>query len=323
MGVLHMIKTVVPLQKRNYVVFEVKNNLLEDQRKATLSKFSSDSFKKVAQVTLGEPDAEFVAKIHEELLTLKQKNSDRAFREEQKEKKRQKAAEKRKKDAEKAAKKRAKEAEKKKKEAEKAKKAAEKAKKAAEAKEGDEEKNEEEEKEEDEEPEPMSEEEPEEVEEEEKEEEPPKVELDAEEKATKFLKRRPDITFFDRDSHFDKFSVPEKAEGFDELRFSWADAKKSKEYLKNHIIELKISSRVNGLKPTPWFRERVAMWEKAVATWHAKVKAYRAAVQARLQKKRQKEQKAAAAAKKKADAEAKAAKKAEEAAKAKEEGKEA
>merc|ERR1711948_246994 len=102
-----------------------------------------------------------------------------------------------------------------------------KAKKAAEAKEGDEEKNEEEEKEEDEEPEPVSEEEPEEVEEEEKEEEPPKVELDAEEKATKFLKRRPDITFFDRDSHFDKFSVPEKAEGFDELRFSWADAKKS------------------------------------------------------------------------------------------------
>merc|ERR1712039_137085 len=85
--------------------------------------------------------------------------------------------------------------------------------------------------------------------------------LDAEEKATKFLKRRPDITFFDRDSHFDKFSVPEKAEGFDELRFSWADAKKSKEYLKNHIIELKISSRVQGLKPTPWFRERVGMGE--------------------------------------------------------------
>merc|ERR1712039_388569 len=186
-----------------------------------------------------------------------------------------KAAEKRKKDAEKAAKKRAKEAEKKKKEAEKAKKAAEKAKKAAEAKEGDEEKNEEEEKEEDEEPEPMSEEEPEEVEEEEKEEEPPKVELDAEEKATKFRTKRPDITFQDHDTNFDKFSMPDKAEGFDELRFSWADEKKSKEYLKNYVIEKKISSRVPGLKPSAWFRERVAAWEKAVATWHAKVKAYR------------------------------------------------
>merc|ERR1712151_85618 len=284
-------------QKRNYVVFEIKNNLVEDQRKALLDKFPSHSFKKIAQVSLGEPNAEFVAKTHEELLKIKQNKSDKAFRAEQAEKRRQKQAEKRKKDAEKAAKKRAKEAEKKKKEAEKAKKAAEKAKKAAEAKEGDEEKKEEEEKEEDEEPEPMSEEEP----EEEKEEEPPKVELDDEENATKFRTKRPDITFQDHDTNFDKFSMPDKAEGFDELRFSWADGKKSKEYLKNYVIEKKISSRVNGLKPSPWFREKVAAWEKAVANWHAKVKAYRGAVQARLEKKRQKERKAAAAAKKKAD----------------------
>merc|ERR1712151_165558 len=81
----------------------------------------------------------------------------------------------------------------------------------------------------------------------------------------------------------------DKAEGFDELRFSWDNEKKSKEYLKNYVIEKKISSRVNGLNPTPWFRERVAAYEKEVATWHAKVKAYRAAVQARLQKKQEKE----------------------------------
>merc|ERR1711920_982768 len=174
----HMIKTIAPLQKRNHVVFEVKNNLLEEHRKATLSKFSSDSFKRVAQVTLGDPNADFLAKTHEELLKAKQKKSDREFWQEQKEKKRQKQQEKRKKEWEKAEKKKAKEAEKKKREAEKAKKAAEKAKKAeekakkaAEAKEGDEEKKEEEEeeeKEDEEEPEPMSEEEPEEVEEEEK-----------------------------------------------------------------------------------------------------------------------------------------------------------
>merc|ERR1712190_535192 len=89
-SVSHMIKTIAPLQKRNYVIFEVKNNLLEEQRKATLSKFSSDSFKKVAQVTLGDPDADFLAKTHEDLLKQKQKNSDREFWREQKEKKRQK-----------------------------------------------------------------------------------------------------------------------------------------------------------------------------------------------------------------------------------------
>merc|ERR1712217_104718 len=133
---------------------------------------------------------------------------------------------------------------------------------------------------------------------------------------------KPDVSFFDHDACFDKFSVPDKAEGFDELRFSWDNEKKSKEYLKNYVIEKKISSRVSGLNPTPWFHQRVAAYEKEVATWHAKVKAYRAAVQARLNKKREKERKAAAAAKKKADEEAKAAKKAEEAAKAKEGGKE-
>merc|ERR1712217_430031 len=56
------IKRLAPLQKRNYVLLDVKNNLLEEQRKATLGKFPSDSFKKVAQVTLGEPDKEFCCK---------------------------------------------------------------------------------------------------------------------------------------------------------------------------------------------------------------------------------------------------------------------
>merc|ERR1712217_883674 len=104
----HMIKTIATLQKRNYVVFEVKNNLLEEQRKATLSKFSSDSFKKVAQVTLGDPDSDFLAKTHEELVKQKQKSSDREFWREQKEKKRQKQQEKRKKDWERAEKNKAK-----------------------------------------------------------------------------------------------------------------------------------------------------------------------------------------------------------------------
>merc|ERR1712060_877852 len=101
-----------------------------------------------------------------------------------------------------------------------------------------------------------------------------------------------------------------------------ADNKKSKEHLRNYAIGKKISSRVNKVGPTPWFKERVSAWEQAVATWHAKVKAHRVAVQARLQKKQEQERKAAAAAKKKADEEAKAAKKAEEAEKAKAEGKE-
>merc|ERR1712039_1085495 len=104
-SVSRLIKTVAPLQK---------SNLLEEQRKALLNKFPSSSFKKVAQVTLGDPDAAFVAKTHEELLRFKQKNADKVFRQEQAEKRQQKLIEKRKKDAEKAKKKREKEAAKKK-----------------------------------------------------------------------------------------------------------------------------------------------------------------------------------------------------------------
>merc|ERR1711948_23350 len=170
--------------------FEVQNNILE-QRKALLNQFPSQSFKKVAQVTLGEPDAAFVAKTHEEILRVKQRNADKDFRQEQAEKRRQRQAEKRKKDAEKAAKKRLKEAEKKKKEAEKAKKAAEKAKKAEEKAKKAEEKK------------------------------------DGEEKAQKFLKNiRHDLGFHEVAQSFEKFSVPEKTKGFDDIRFSWADQKK-------------------------------------------------------------------------------------------------
>merc|ERR1712060_831017 len=134
----NMVKNVAPLQKRNYVILEVMNNLLVEGRKATLDSFPNEVFKKVAQVTLGEPNADFTQKTHEELLRRKQYKCDEEFKIAQAEKKRQKLAEKRKKEIEKAQKKRAKEADKKKKEAEKAKKAAE------EAKEGDEEKKEDE-----------------------------------------------------------------------------------------------------------------------------------------------------------------------------------
>merc|ERR1711957_407315 len=107
------------------------------------------------------------------------------------------------------------------------KKAAAKKKAAEEKKEGEEEEEEEEE----------------EKEEEEKDEDPPKVELTAEEQALRFIKSStPDLVPYVLSTSFSKFSAPEKDEGFTEIRYEWAKAPKSKEYLKAWILEKKTST---------------------------------------------------------------------------------
>merc|ERR1712194_103516 len=105
--------------------------------------------------------------------------------------------------------------------------------------------------------------------------------------------------------NFGKFSVPKKDEGFDAIKYSWADGAKSQEYLKNYIMEKKISSRVEDLVPSQWFKDKWTAWDKAVKDWNAKLGAHKSAVQVRLDKKRKKELAVAAAARKKADDEAK------------------
>merc|ERR1711920_133258 len=49
-----MIKSIAPLQGRNYVVMEVKGNLIKESREGMLKKFSGECFKRVAHVQLGE-----------------------------------------------------------------------------------------------------------------------------------------------------------------------------------------------------------------------------------------------------------------------------
>merc|ERR1712060_479824 len=51
--------SLAPLQCRSYVVMEVRGNLLKDERKALLDRFSASTFKAVACVIVGEPSAEF------------------------------------------------------------------------------------------------------------------------------------------------------------------------------------------------------------------------------------------------------------------------
>merc|ERR1711920_1114527 len=130
-----MIKSLAPIQPRNYIMMEVKGNLLSDSRAALLQKFPSDTFKKVAHVQLGEPSLEFKKKTQEVTLKAKQEQSDKEFKWKKEQEKREKEAEKKRKAVEKAKNKAMKEAAKKQKEL---KKAAEAEKKEAEKKKAEE-----------------------------------------------------------------------------------------------------------------------------------------------------------------------------------------
>mmetsp|Transcript_90704 Transcript_90704/g.290750 ORF Transcript_90704/g.290750 Transcript_90704/m.290750 type:complete len:856 (-) Transcript_90704:113-2680(-) len=157
--------SIAPLQSRNYIVMEVRGNLMKDTRKELLSKFEMPGFKKTALVVVGEPTADFKKKTAEYTLKAKQEASDRAFKVKKMEEKRQKMVAKQAKEAEKKKNKLEKERAKKLAEAKKKMEAEKKKKEAAAAKkEGEEEEQKDEEEEKKEEPEPM------EVEEEEEEE---------------------------------------------------------------------------------------------------------------------------------------------------------
>jgi len=282
-SVRRLVNTIAAVVPRNYVIMEVKANLVEADRKQILQRFSAPHFRKVAQVVMGEPSAEYKKVELEKMLKEKQEKSDALWHAKKAEKERKKRVAERAKQLAEA---------KKKFEEEKKKKAEEaaKEKKDEEKKEDDkEEKKEEESKMEVEEGAAKDEEKKDEaMEEEEEETEPPKVELTDEEKAKFF--RKPaisDLTSKTLNDAFASFSIPEKAEGFDDVRFEWQKAAKSQEYLRNWVVERKRTTRMDNLQPSAWFRETLKTWQKTLLEWQAKQTAFKAspAGKAQAQKK--------------------------------------
>merc|ERR1712151_980837 len=80
LSVRRILSRVAPLVPRNYVVMEVKSNLIEDERKEILSRFNSAHFKKVAHVVMGEPTEDFKQMRLDKLLKDKQEKADAAWR---------------------------------------------------------------------------------------------------------------------------------------------------------------------------------------------------------------------------------------------------
>eukprot|EP00933_Yihiella_yeosuensis_P046955 TRINITY_DN4258_c0_g1_i1.p1 TRINITY_DN4258_c0_g1~~TRINITY_DN4258_c0_g1_i1.p1 ORF type:complete len:1006 (+),score=337.27 TRINITY_DN4258_c0_g1_i1:69-3086(+) len=264
--VLKIVSTILP---RNYIIPEVKGNLMVDERKKILNRFPSHSFKKVVNVVVGEPPAAYKKFVQEVMLKEKQDESDAAFKRKKAEAARKKAEEERQKKREEERKKRAEEIKKAREAKQKA--AAGEGKEEAAAEDGEEKKEEaeeekkEEEKVEEKADEPM-----------EEEEAPPKVELTDEEKKLWYRKTKvSDLTVKDLAVNYTKFSLPTKEEGFDAITYTWAKEDKATDYMKKWVGGKKMTQKVEDLYPSEWFKQKWGEWTRLVSVWKRKQSEFR------------------------------------------------
>eukprot|EP00419_Tripos_fusus_P022968 CAMPEP_0172718730 /NCGR_PEP_ID=MMETSP1074-20121228/75096_1 /TAXON_ID=2916 /ORGANISM="Ceratium fusus, Strain PA161109" /LENGTH=937 /DNA_ID=CAMNT_0013543999 /DNA_START=51 /DNA_END=2861 /DNA_ORIENTATION=- len=252
-SVRRVLHAVAPLQRRNYVVMEVKSNLLKEERKDILSKWSASGFKRTAAVMMGEPPAALAARCQDLKLKAKQVVADAAF------------------SAKKAEEQKKKIIEKQQREVERQRKRAEKAAKLAAAEKAHGQQGESEKKEGDEADEELKDSGDEEDETMKDQEEPPKVELTEEEKSRPFRKTPlPDLGAYILSTSFTKFSIPQQEEGFDEVRFDWSKGNDCQEYLKQWVRNRKLTTRIEDLQPSDWFSSKWKEWQKTLQAWHAK-----------------------------------------------------
>jgi len=260
MSVRKVINAVAPVMPRNYLIMEVKSNLVAAERQEVLKKFNYPCYKKTARVVMGAPNTAFKQLVQDKLLKEKQAKANNAFK-----------AEKANKERKKLVAQRQKEADKRRKDADKARAVVKKKKEDDEKKakgEAVEEEKEEPKEEEKEEPE---------AEKEDEESEPPVVELTDAEKKNYFLpKATPDLTPQVMSSSYGKFSTPDDAEGFDDIVYEWEKGEKATAYLKQWVLNKKLTTRVDDLRPGKDFKEKKEEFAKLTKEWKDKLAAWKA-----------------------------------------------
>jgi len=263
-----LLQLVASLMPRNYVVMEVKSNLIKAERQVSLARFNFPHFKKTAAIIVGEPSDSFKAKVHSIILAEKQEKLDAEWKIQQAEKERKKQIElKQKQLAEQRAK------------FEAQRKAMEEAAKAKEKAEAGEDEGKEEVDAKEEVKEEVKEEKPEEkedVEMKEEPEEPPKAQLDEEEQKLWFLpKPTTDMVSSVFNSTFADFSLPSVDEDFNEIRYEWASEVTAIEYMRSWMQAKKITTRIEDLVPSEWFLSRTMEWQRLSQEWQGKQKEFK------------------------------------------------
>jgi len=236
-----VLMAVAPALRRDIVCMELNANLQAAERERALRRFPAADFKRVAVVVMGEPPAAYKAKVLEAMLAEKVEKA------EQEKQQKKEEAEWRKSEGRRAWQDEDAPAEEKPEE-----KPEEKSEEGAE---GGEAKTEAKEKE---------------KEAEAAEEEKP-VELTEEEKALWHRKSATsDLTPSVLGKSFASFSIPQKDEGFDEVRFTWQGAEKCSDIMRSWVTEKKRTQRVEDLEPSSWFKDKYAEWQKVMQEWKRK-----------------------------------------------------
>mmetsp|Transcript_132360 Transcript_132360/g.240782 ORF Transcript_132360/g.240782 Transcript_132360/m.240782 type:complete len:1053 (-) Transcript_132360:66-3224(-) len=279
-SVSRVVSHVAPVMRRDYVVAELKGNLIAEERKKALLRFGGPGFKKVAAVLVGEPTEEYKAHVRSMILGDKVAKVEAEKKKKAQEEERKRLHEERRKrtaEARKAA----------------SGSAAAKTEETAEEEKAEEAKEEEKAEE-------KAEDKPMEVEE-------TKPTLTEEEE--KLWYRKSDTSDLSQKAlaqSYAKFSLPTTEEGFDEVKFIWQPAAESAAFVSNWVREMKRTQKAEDLKPSAWFKKEVGKWKTSFNEWKKKATEFKDPV-----KRKMAQRKAAEEAKKKADAEKAEAEKAE------------
>jgi len=80
LSVRRVLNAVAPVVPRNYVIMEVKSNLIKAERMEVLNRFSNTMYNKVATVIMGEPAEDYKEKQREVMIKEKQEKADAEWR---------------------------------------------------------------------------------------------------------------------------------------------------------------------------------------------------------------------------------------------------
>jgi len=241
-----VLSAVAPVLQRNYIVAELKANLVAEDRAKELAKFSSHDFTRKAVVMMGEPAKEYKDFVHSIILSEKKRKAEAEQKRKAQEEERKRMLELKKQKAEEA--KKAREAAQKKKAGEETKEEEPKADEAAETK----------------------------AEDTKMEEAPPVIELTEEEKKLCYRKlASPDLSDRELTKSYAKFSLPTKEEGFDDVSFAWQKEAECAAALKTWILEKKLTQRAEDLQPGADFKEAWPKWQKTLQEWRRKQGEYK------------------------------------------------
>merc|ERR1719162_2748269 len=71
-NIMRILQVIAPLQKRHFVVMEVRGSLLHEHRLERLSKWANKDFRKIAVIVVGDPPDAFAQRGKELILRDKQ-----------------------------------------------------------------------------------------------------------------------------------------------------------------------------------------------------------------------------------------------------------